>query len=99
MSFNFVVEVTVLGDFEAQENKICHYFHFFPIYFPDEVMGPDDMILVFLMLSFKQAFSLSFTFIKRLFSSSLLSATRMVSFMYLRLLIFLQAILIPASVS
>ena len=34
-----------------------------------EVMGPDAMILVFLMLSFKPAFSLSsFTFIKRLFS-------------------------------
>ena len=40
-----------------------------------EVMGPDDMILVFWMLSFKPAFSLSsFTFIKRLFSSSSLSA-------------------------
>ena len=38
------------------------------------VMEPDAMILVFLMLSFKPAFSLSsFTFIKRLFSSSLLS--------------------------
>ena len=38
-----------------------------------EVTGPDAMILVFLMLSFKPAFSLSsFTF-KRFFSSSLLS--------------------------
>ena len=38
------------------------------------VMGPDSMILVFGMLSFKPAFSLSsFSFIKRLFSSSLLS--------------------------
>ena len=37
-----------------------------------EVMGPDVMILVFWMLSFKQAFSLSsFTLIKRLFSSFL----------------------------
>ena len=71
-----------------------------------EVMGPDAMILVFLMLSFfkfkfiyfnwrlitlqyrigfamlsfKPTFSLSsFTFIKRLFSSSLLSAIRVVS--------------------
>ena len=36
-----------------------------------EVMGPDTMILVFWMLSFKPTFSLSsFTFIKRLFSSS-----------------------------
>ena len=35
-----------------------------------EVTGPDDMILVFWMLSFKPTFSLSsFTFIKRLFSS------------------------------
>ena len=39
-----------------------------------EVMGPDAMILVFWMLSFKPTFSLSsFTFIKRLFSSSSLS--------------------------
>ena len=39
-----------------------------------EVMGPDAMILVFWMLSFKPTFSLScFTFIKRLFSSSSLT--------------------------
>ena len=39
-----------------------------------EVMGPDAMIFVFWMLSFKPTFSLSyFTFIKRLFSSSSLS--------------------------
>ena len=45
-----------------------------------EVMGPDAMIFVFLMLSFKPNFSLSsFTFIKRLFSSSSLSAVRVVS--------------------
>ena len=49
------------------------------------------------MLSFKPTFSLStFTFIKRLFSSSSLSAIRVLSFAYLRLLIFLPAILIPA---
>ena len=58
-----------------------------------EVMGPDAMILLFWMLSFKPAFSLSsFTLIKKLFSSSLLSAKRVVSFAYLRLLIFLLAI-------
>ena len=40
--------------------SICH-----------EVMGPDAMVLVFWMLSFKPTFSLfSFTFFKRLFSSS-----------------------------
>ena len=63
-------------------------------------MGPDAMILVFWMLSFKPTFSLSsFTYIKRLFSSSSLSAIRVVSSAYLRLLIFLPAILIPACVS
>ena len=65
--------------------SICH-----------EVMGLDAMIFVFWMLSFKPAFSLSsFTFIKRLFSFSSLSAIRVVSSAYLRLLIFLPLILIP----
>ena len=51
------------------------------------------------MLSFKASFSLSsFTFIKRLFSSSL-SALSVVSSAYLRLLKFLPAILIPAYAS
>ena len=61
-----------------------------------ELMGPEAMILVFWMLSFKPAFSLSsFSFIKRLFSFSLLFATRLVSSVYLRLLIFPPEILIP----
>ena len=65
-----------------------------------EVVGPDAMILVFWMLSFKPTFSLSsLTFIKRLFSSSSLSAIRVMSSACLRLLIFLMAILIPACVS
>ena len=59
-------------------------------------MGPDAMILVFWMLSFKPFPLSSFTFIKRLFSSSSLSAINVVSSAYLRLLIFLPAILIPA---
>ena len=62
-----------------------------------EVMGLDAMILVFCMLSFKPAFStLSFIFIKSLFSSSLPSAFRAVSSAYLRLLTFLSAVLILA---
>ena len=61
-----------------------------------EVMGLDAMILVFWMLSFKSNFYSPFTFIKRLFSSSLLSAIRVVSSTYLRLLIFLPAILTAA---
>ena len=65
-----------------------------------EVMGPDAMILVFWMLSFKPTSSLSsFTFIKRLFSSSSLSAIRVVSSAYLRLLILLLATLISACAS
>ena len=52
------------------------------------------------MFCFKPTFSLSsFTFIKRLFSSSSLSAIRVVSSAYLRLLIFLPAILIRACAS
>ena len=62
-----------------------------------EVMGPDAMILVFWILGSKPTFSFSsFTFIKRFFSSSSLSAIRVISSAYLRLLIFLPAILIPA---
>ena len=69
--------------------SICH-----------EVMGPDAMILVFCILSFKPTFSLSsYTFIQWLFGSSLLSAIKVVSSAYLRLLIFLPAILIPACAS
>ena len=60
--------------------SICH-----------EVMGPDDMILVFWMLSFKPEFSLSsFYFIKRLFSSSSFYAIRVVPSAYLKLLIELS---------
>ena len=63
-------------------------------------MGPDVTILVFWMLGFKPSFPLSsFTFIKRLFSFSSLSALRMMSSAYLRLLIFLLAILLPTYAS
>ena len=66
--------------------SICH-----------KVMGLDAMIIVFWMLSFKPALSLSsFTLIKRLFSYCLLSAIRVVSSAYLRILILLPIILIPA---
>ena len=55
-------------------------------------MGPDAMIFVFWILSFKPTFPLSsFTFIKKLFSYSSLSAIRVVSFAYLRLLIIWQS--------
>ena len=66
-------------------SPICH-----------EVMGLDTMILFSECWVLSQLFHSSFTFIKRLFSSSLLSAIRVVSSAYLRLLIFLPAILILA---
>ena len=60
-----------------------------------EMMGPVAMIFIFWMLSLKPTFSLSsFTLIKSHFSSYSLYARRMVSSEYLRLLIFLLAILI-----
>ena len=34
VSLNFMATVTVCSDFGAQENKICHCFHFFLIYLP-----------------------------------------------------------------
>ena len=90
--------ITICSDFGAPPKKsitistvspsICH-----------KVMGPDAMILVFWMLSFKPTFLLSsYTLIKRLLSS-LLSTIRVVSSAYLRLLIFPPEILIPACAS
>ena len=70
-----VAVVTICSDFGAQKifsivsPSICH-----------EVMEPDAMISVFWLWGFKPVSSLpSFTFIKRLFSSSLLSAKRLLS--------------------
>ena len=68
--------------------SICH-----------EVMGLYAMILLFWMLIFKPTFSLSsFIFINRLFSC-LISAIRVLSSVYLRLLMFLPEILIPGCTS
>ena len=94
-----MVAVTICSDFGAPQNKVCHCFHCFPIYLTWSG-GTRCHDLNFLNVEFMPVFSLfSFTFIKRLFSSSLLSAIRVVSSAYLRLLIFLPAILIPACAS
>jgi len=43
-SFNFVAAVAICSDFEAQENKVCHCFHCFPIYLPwSDGTGCDDL--------------------------------------------------------
>ena len=98
MSFNFMAAVTICSDFGTQNIKSLTVSIVFPS-ICHEVMGLDAMILVFGMLNFTLAFSLSsFTFIKRLFISSSHSI-RVVSSVYLRLLIFLLAIVIPACAS
>ena len=63
--------------------SICH-----------SVIGPDVMILVFWMLRFNPAFSLSA--FKSFFSYSSFSAIKVVSSAYMRLLTFLPAVLISA---
>ena len=88
--------ITICSDFRAQESKVCHCFHCFPIYWPWSG-GTRCHDLSFWMLSFKPIFPLcSFTLINRLFSFSLLFAIKIVSSAYFSLLIFLPAILIPA---
>ena len=69
--------------------SICH-----------EVMGPDAMILVFWMLSFKPVFStLLFHFHQEALWSLFTFCHRVVSSAYLRLLIFFPSILNPDCVS
>ena len=90
--------VTICNDFGAQKNKsatdstvsptICH-----------EVMGPDAMILVFWMLSFTPTFYSPLSLSSRLFSSSSLSAVRVVLSACMRILILLPEILIATCAS
>ena len=69
--------------------SICH-----------EVMGLDAMIFVFSMLSFKPAFTPSlFTLIKKLFSSSSLSAIKVVLFAYMKFVDISSSNLIPVFAS
>ena len=98
MSFNFMVAVTIWSDFGAIENKFCHCFYCFPICLLwSDGTGCHD--LSFLNVEFRaNFFTLLFHFHHRLFSSSLY-AIRVVSSAYLRLLIFLLAILIPGCAS
>ena len=94
--FNFVAAVIIRRYLEPKKIKLS----LFPLFSYLFAMKRWDQILqssFFWVWSFKPAFSLSyFTLIKRLFSSSLLSAIKVVSSAYLRLLISLPAILIPA---
>ena len=82
---------------EPPKIKSLKCFHCSPIYLPwSDGTRCHDLSF----LNGKSTFSLSsFTFTKRLFSSSSLSAIRVVSSAYPRLLIFLPAIMIPACAS
>ena len=91
--------ITIHSDFTAQEEEICHCFHLFPFYLPwsDNIRLHYLSFFVYFNIRFNQAFSLSsFILIKRLFGSLLLSVIKVVFSTYLKLLIFLQAILITA---
>ena len=98
VSLNLMVAIAICSDFRAHKNKVPHCFHCFLIYLPwsDGTVCHD---LSFLNVEFKASFFTPFHFHKRLFRSSSLSAMRVVSSAYLRLLIFLLEILIPACTS
>ena len=84
------------SDFGAQENEICHCFHFFPIHLPwSDGTGCHD--LSFLNAEFQASF-FHFPLSPSLRGSvvSLHFVIRVISSAYLRLLILLPAILIPA---
>ena len=82
--------------FCSPQNIICHCFHFFPFHLPwSDGTGCHEYS--FLNVEFQVSFSLfSFTFIKRFFSFSSLSAIRVISYAYLKWLIYLLAVLNPA---
>ena len=88
--------VTICSDFGAPPKLTLTLFpHLFPMKWWDQM--PWSLFSECWVLS--QLFHSPLTFIKRLFSSSSLSAIRVVSSAYLRLLIFLPVILIPACAS
>ena len=87
------------SDFGAQENKVCHCFHFFPHLFTTKWWDWMLWSLFFECWVLSQIFHSPLSLSSRLFSSSSLSAITVVSSAYLRLLIFLPAILIPAYAS
>ena len=98
--FNFMAAVTICSDFGAQENKVCHCFHCFPIYLPwSDGTGCHD--LSFLNVEFQPNF---FTLLLHFYQEVLQFLFAFchnggLSSVYLRLLIFLPAILVLACAS
>ena len=91
--------VTICSDFGAPQNKSLTLFPLFPHLFPMKWWDWMPWSSFSECWALSQLFHSTFTFIKKLFSSSSLSAIRVVSSAYLRLLIFLSAVLTPACVS
>ena len=92
---DFMSTVTIHSDFGAQENKICHYFHIFPHLSTKKWWDQVPSSWFF------ESWVVSQLYHSPLWLSSRgslvpLSAIRTVSSAYLRLLIFLPAILFPA---
>ena len=90
--------VTICNDSGAQKHRVCHSFHCFPIYLPwNDGAGCHD--LSFLNVKLQANF---FTLLFHFHQEALyfhFTAVRVVSSAYLRLLIFLPAILIPVCAS
>ena len=87
--------VAICSEFGAPQNKVSHCFHRSLVYLPWSD-GTRYHEFSFKTVEIEASF---FTFMTRLFSSSSISAIRVVSSAYLRLLIFLPEILIPACAS
>ena len=87
--------IIIYSDLEAQKMKSVTVSTVSPSIY-HEVLGPEVVILAFECWILSQLFHSPLSLSSRLFSSSLLSAIRLVTSAYLRLLIFLLAILIPA---
>ena len=90
LSSDFAAAVTIHSDFRAQEEEICHDFHIFPFYL---VWSNGAR---FHDLSFKRFFHSPPSPLSRGSLVPPLSAIRVALFVYLRLLMFLPPILIPA---
>ena len=87
--------VTTHSNFGAHENKVCNCFHCFPIYLPwSDGAGCHGLHLLNVVLS--QRF---YTPLSPSSRGILISAIRVVSSAYLRLLILLLAILLPPCAS
>ena len=96
-SFNFMAVATVHSDFWSPRKENLSLFPLYPICLPWSDGKGSDGFIFFEYLVLSQFFALSsFILIKRLFTSSLLSAIWVVLSEYPKLLMFFPTVLIPA---